>query len=112
MSAEQGARAARRTKYLRTPTWHARLARWLLLALAGFLVWLLTAPPVHAQTLYQWREANGAAVYSQWPPRDGEGIAVHALELSQLTGVQRAAATRVTVRGLPAAHAARDTLVP
>ena len=72
----------------------------------GFLLWLLTAPALHAQALYEWREADGTSVYSQWPPPAGKGTVVRKLELNQLKGLQRATAARVTVQSLPAAHAA------
>ncbi len=82
------------------------LARFSLLALVGFLLWLLTAPSLHAQALYEWRETDGRSVYSQWPPPASKGIVVRKLELNQLKGLQRATAARVAVQSLPAAHAA------
>lgn len=83
-----------------------RVARRSLLALVGFLLWLLTAPALHAQALYEWREADGTSVYSQWPPPAGSGTVVRKLELNQLTGPLRATASRVAVQSLPVAHAA------
>ena len=32
---------------------------------AALLLWLLGAPRLHAQTLYEWREPSGALAYSQ-----------------------------------------------
>lgn len=80
--------------------------RWLMLALMGFLLWLLTAPTVRAQALYEWRELNGTSVYSQVPPAAGEGTVVRKLALSELAGAQRATAARDGAQSLPATHAA------
>lgn len=99
--------AASRTGCLRPLTWHERLARSLLLSLAGLLGWLLAAPSLHARGIYEWREVNGTAVYSQWPRRPGEGTASRTLELDRTTGAQQEAATREPAPKLPAAPTAR-----
>ena len=83
---------------------------WILLALLGLVVWLLSAPVLHAQTLYEWRQPDGTTVYSQWPPRSGQDIAVRTLDERELSGAQRAAAVRVGAQSLPPAHAANRAL--
>ena len=107
MTAWQSACTASRTDSLRSSTWRGRLTRCLSLSLAGLVGWLLTAPSLHARGVYEWREANGTAAYSQWPPRPGDGTVVRTLELDRPTAAQRAEATREPAPDLPAAPTAR-----
>ena len=83
-----------------------RTLHWVLLALLGSGIWLLGAPGLHAQTLYEWRQPAGATVYSQWSPRSGQSIAVRTLDGAGLSGARRAAAVRVGAQSLLAAHVA------
>ena len=61
-------RGSRKTSRGQVAFWFGCLARCALLVLAGFLMWLLTAPPVHAQALYAQR-ATAARVGVQSLPQ-------------------------------------------
>ena len=80
-----------------------------MLALLGLVIWLLSAPVLHAQALYEWRQPDGTTAYLQWPPRSGQGISVRSLDEGELSGA-RHAAVRVGAQSLSPAHAANRTL--
>lgn len=61
----------------------------------GALVWLSTAPIVHAQVLYEWREPGGTIVYSQVPPRPTDGVLLRSLKPAEMPAAERAPAARV-----------------
>lgn len=77
----------------------SRLAHWLLVMVAAVLLWLLSAPRLHAQTLYEWREPGGAVAYSQVPPRPQDGVLLRRIELPTLAPDARRAAARVLAHG-------------
>lgn len=73
----------------------ARSAHWLLVIAVAFLLWLLSAPRLHAQTLYEWREPGGAVTYSQVAPRPQDGVLLRQIDLPALAPESRRAAARV-----------------
>ena len=73
----------------------SRLAHWLLVTIAALMLWLLSAPKLHAQTLYEWREPGGSVAYSQAPPRPQDGVLLRRIDLPTLVPDARRAATRV-----------------
>lgn len=83
----------------------SRVERGLFLATVALLLWLLSAPRLHAQTLYEWREPGGALAYTQLPPRPQDGVLLQQIDLSALAPDERRAARRVMAH-ISAAHAA------
>ena len=73
----------------------SRVVHGLFLAAVALLLWLLSAPRLHAQTLYEWREPGGALAYAQLPPRPQDGVLLRQIDLSTLAPDARRAATRV-----------------
>lgn len=92
-----------------TPLRQARPGRPSALVLAA--AWLWIAPGLHAQTLYEWRDANGTVVYSQLPPEPGVPGPVREVVLPELPAPQRAAAARMLVQSGPPAQDARRRAV-
>ena len=72
-----------------------RVAHSLFVAAVALPLWLLSAPRLHAQTLYEWREPGGALAYSQLPPRPQDGVLLRQIDRSTLVPEARRAATRV-----------------
>lgn len=77
--------------------------RWGLPALLSFWIGVFLPPNVHAQTLYEWRAADGSTVYSQSPPEPGQGTVSRTLQLQDLDGLERATMLRVAARSANAA---------
>lgn len=73
-------------------------------ALVLAAAWLSIASGLHAQTLYEWRDANGTTVYSQLPPDAGLPGPVRVVVLPDLPPPQRAAAARMLVQSGPPAQ--------
>lgn len=73
-----------------------------MLVVLGCLIWLISAPSVHAQALYEWREPGGTIAYSQLPPRPEDGVLLRSLTLAELPPAGRAAAERVGAMAAPA----------
>ena len=90
------------------PEGGSRKFRWLhaaVLALMGLVIWLLSAPPGHAQSTYEWREPDGTLTYGQTPPASATVATVRELHLPAEPPPRRAAALRVQVAAQPAASA-------
>jgi hypothetical protein len=89
---------------------HVRGAHRLLVSIAVVLLWLASAPQLHAQTLYEWREPGGALAYSQLPPRPQDGVLLRRIELPALEPQGRRAAARVMAQGSPSQSAEAASL--
>ena len=73
----------------------SRLAHWLFVTISALMLWLLSAPRLQAQTLYEWREPGGSVAFSQVPPRPQDGVLLRRIELPTLVPDARRTATRV-----------------
>lgn len=85
-----------------------RKFRWLhaaVLALMGLVIWLLSAPTVQAQSIYEWREPDGTLTYGQAPPAGAPVVTVRELHLPAEPPPRRAAALRVQAAAQPTASA-------
>jgi hypothetical protein len=51
-----------------------RVAHGLVVAAVALMLWLLSAPRLHAQTPYEWRGAVGAPACSGLSPRLQDGV--------------------------------------
>lgn len=68
----------------------------------GILLWLVSAPPARAQTLYEWREPGGTVAYSQTPPLPRDGVLLRRLQIADLPVLDRTAAERLAAISAPA----------
>lgn len=87
-----------------------RPGHWILVSIVAVLLWLPSAPRLHAQTLYEWREPGGALAYSQLPPRPQDGVLLRRIELPALEPQERRAAARVMAQGGPSQGAEAASL--
>jgi hypothetical protein len=72
------------------------------LGLLGLVIWLASAPLLHAQPIYEWREPDGTLTYGQKPPASTPAGMVRELHLPAEPPSRRAAALRVQAAAQPA----------
>lgn len=76
----------------------------------ALVAWAVAATSVHAQDLYEWRDADGVTVYSQTPPQPGPAVVQRRLKVADAPAAERAAAARVLAHSAPPGAAQAATL--
>lgn len=71
------------------------------LFLLGLLIWLASAPSVHALVVYRWTEPDGTVAYAQMPPDARDGPVVRRLQLVAVPGPVRPAPLHAAAGSLP-----------